>query len=103
MQNVHCIGDRANRVVLDAMELAIKKYGSADRRLRIEHAQIVTEDDLARAVRLGGMSAVIIRLISFLTSTLLLSELLSDWQLPAYPCDIGCECHLEILLLMSFD
>ncbi|KAG7566902.1 hypothetical protein FFLO_01403 [Filobasidium floriforme] len=53
MQNVHCIGDRANRVVLDAMELAIAKYGPADRRLRIEHAQIMTEDDLARAVKLG--------------------------------------------------
>ena len=53
---MHCIGDRANRVVLDAMELALTKYGPADRRLRIEHAQIMTEDDLARAVRLGGES-----------------------------------------------
>ena len=38
------------------MELALTKYGPADRRLRIEHAQIMTEDDLARAVRLGGKS-----------------------------------------------
>jgi hypothetical protein len=53
-QNAHCIGDRANKVVLDAMEAAIAKYGPADRRLRIEHSQIMTEDDLARAVRLGG-------------------------------------------------
>jgi predicted amidohydrolase YtcJ len=57
LQNVHCIGDRANRVVLDAMELAIAKYGPADRRLRIEHAQIMTEDDLARAVKLGGKTS----------------------------------------------
>ena len=36
------------------MEAAIAKYGPGDRRLRIEHSQIMTEDDLARAVRLGG-------------------------------------------------
>jgi predicted amidohydrolase YtcJ len=39
------------------MELAIAKYGPADRRLRIEHAQIMTEDDLARAVKLGGKTS----------------------------------------------
>jgi predicted amidohydrolase YtcJ len=38
------------------MEAAIEKYGPADRRLRIEHSQIMTSDDLARAARLGGMS-----------------------------------------------
>jgi predicted amidohydrolase YtcJ len=39
------------------MELAIAKYGPVDRRLRIEHAQIMTEDDLARAVKLGGKTS----------------------------------------------
>ena len=50
--NVHAIGDRANRVVLDAFE----KLDSADRsrlRHRIEHAQVVTPEDLKRFAPLG--------------------------------------------------
>ncbi|BEJ17099.1 hypothetical protein CspHIS471_0605000 [Cutaneotrichosporon sp. HIS471] len=53
--NVHCIGDKANHVVLDAIEAAIgddKEAGRA-RRLRIEHAQIFTQDDIKRAAALG--------------------------------------------------
>jgi predicted amidohydrolase YtcJ len=58
-QNVHCIGDRANHIVLDIFEdvLSNSEYGSAtERRPRIEHAQIMTLDDLERAGRLGGAS-----------------------------------------------
>jgi predicted amidohydrolase YtcJ len=43
---VHAIGDRANSIALDAFE-------SIGCRGRIEHAQFVTDDDLARFGRLG--------------------------------------------------
>ncbi|KAF8553612.1 hypothetical protein OG21DRAFT_1477264 [Imleria badia] len=55
--NIHCIGDRANHVVLDIFEdiLSNSEFGSAtERRPRIEHAQIMTLDDLERAGRLQG-------------------------------------------------
>ncbi|KAK4684230.1 hypothetical protein P7C73_g5961, partial [Tremellales sp. Uapishka_1] len=53
--NVHTIGDRANHIVLNAMEAAIASDRSAgrERRLRLEHAQIMTVNDLERAARLG--------------------------------------------------
>jgi len=41
--NVHCIGDRANRITLDAMGSVLKTAN--DRRWRVEHAQVVHEDD----------------------------------------------------------
>ncbi|KAF8130389.1 amidohydrolase family-domain-containing protein [Boletus edulis] len=53
--NIHCIGDRANHIVLDIFEdiLSHSEHGSAaKRRPRIEHAQIMTLDDLERAGRL---------------------------------------------------
>ncbi|CAG8621133.1 6520_t:CDS:10 [Paraglomus brasilianum] len=73
--NTHCIGDRANKIILDAYEkvfktLALKCKPSADDvsdeileketrrigeklRFRIEHAQILTLDDIQRAAKLG--------------------------------------------------
>ena len=45
---VHAIGDRGNRVVLDAYEQALKAVPVADHRFRIEHAQIVNYDDIPR-------------------------------------------------------
>ncbi|RSH90101.1 hypothetical protein EHS25_001434 [Saitozyma podzolica] len=53
--NVHTIGDRANKVVIDAMEGVIgdDKHGGRARRLRLEHAQIMRPEDLERAARLG--------------------------------------------------
>lgn len=53
--NVHCIGDKANHVVLDAIQAAVgdDKAGALERRLRIEHAQIFTMDDIKRAAELG--------------------------------------------------
>ena len=41
--NTHAIGDRANRVVLDAYAAVVG--GPNDRRFRIEHAQIVSPED----------------------------------------------------------
>lgn len=54
--NVHCIGDRCNRLIVDAMEAALLKHhrnDTASARLRIEHAQIMTLPDLERAAKLG--------------------------------------------------
>lgn len=49
---VHAIGDRGNRVVLDAFEQALKASPVADHRFRIEHAQIVNFDDIPRFAKL---------------------------------------------------
>ena len=46
--NIHAIGDAGNRQVLDALEYAQKKYEAFDLRNRIEHAQIVSLDDIPR-------------------------------------------------------
>lgn len=46
--NVHAIGDRANRVVLDAFERALRERPVADHRFRVEHAQILHHADIAR-------------------------------------------------------
>lgn len=54
--NVHCIGDRCNRLIVDAMEAALLKHHRDDTsapRLRIEHAQIMALSDLERAAKLG--------------------------------------------------
>ena len=49
----HAIGDRANRLVLDAYEAALDTVPTADHRFRIEHAQILSHDDLPRFAALG--------------------------------------------------
>ncbi|HJS42426.1 MAG TPA: amidohydrolase [Gemmatimonadales bacterium] len=46
--NVHAIGDRANRIVLDQFEAALREVPTADHRFRIEHAQILNEQDIPR-------------------------------------------------------
>ena len=46
--NVHAIGDRANRVVLNAFESVKDSLGEQGLRHRIEHAQIVALDDIPR-------------------------------------------------------
>ncbi len=46
--NIHAIGDAANRQVLDALEYAQQLYPHEDQRNRIEHAQIVALEDIAR-------------------------------------------------------
>jgi hypothetical protein len=51
--NTHAIGDRGNRIVLDAYEQALKAVPVADHRFRIEHAQIINPDDIPRFAALG--------------------------------------------------
>ena len=50
---VHAIGDRGNRTVLDQFEAAIKSTGAKDHRLRIEHCQMVSLEDIPRFAKLG--------------------------------------------------
>jgi predicted amidohydrolase YtcJ len=51
----HAIGDRANRVTLNAYEAAMRAVPKARKnaRLRIEHAQVVAPDDFGRFQSLG--------------------------------------------------
>jgi predicted amidohydrolase YtcJ len=51
--NTHAIGDRGNRIVLDAYEAALNAVPTADHRFRIEHAQIVNFADIPRFAKLG--------------------------------------------------
>jgi predicted amidohydrolase YtcJ len=50
---VHAIGDRGNRMVLDAVARAKEAHPGADARVRIEHAQIVAVEDIPRFGELG--------------------------------------------------
>ena len=45
---IHAIGDRANDTVLSIYEQVIKEHGPRDRRFRIEHAQHLRPQDIAR-------------------------------------------------------
>ncbi len=55
----HAIGDRANRVVLNAYERAFKKYPAVnDHRFRIEHAQILDGADIERFAALGVIASM---------------------------------------------
>lgn len=56
--NFHAIGDRANRVALDAFEAAVKANGPRDRRDRIEHAQVVALSDIPRFARLQVIASM---------------------------------------------
>jgi hypothetical protein len=55
----HAIGDRANRIVLDAYETAFRENPAAkDPRFRVEHAQILDAADIPRFGRLGVLAAM---------------------------------------------
>jgi predicted amidohydrolase YtcJ len=54
----HAIGDKANHYVLDAYERAIKETGSADHRLRVEHAQVLTSGDIPRFAKLRVIASM---------------------------------------------
>ncbi|MEE4215715.1 MAG: amidohydrolase [Bacteroidales bacterium] len=54
----HCIGIRGNSLCLDAYEKALSGYDNPDHRLRIEHAQVVREEDIERFARLGIIPAM---------------------------------------------
>ena len=49
----HAIGDRANRVALDIYASALQQVPTADHRFRIEHAQLLTPQDIPRFAQLG--------------------------------------------------
>lgn len=55
---VHAIGDRGNRVVLDAYEKLLNKYPDNPGRHRIEHAQVLTAGDIPRFAQLGVIAAM---------------------------------------------
>ena len=50
--NVHAIGDRGNRVVLDAFESALSEVPTPDHRFRVEHAQVIHWQDIPRFAEL---------------------------------------------------
>ncbi len=56
--NFHAIGDRANRVSLDAFEAVAKANGPRDRRDRIEHAQVVSRSDIPRFAKLQVIASM---------------------------------------------
>jgi predicted amidohydrolase YtcJ len=55
----HAIGDRANRIVLDAYETAFRENPAAkEPRFRVEHAQVLDAADIPRFGRLGVLAAM---------------------------------------------
>lgn len=56
--NVHAIGDRGNRIALDAFESALGRAPRADHRFRIEHAQVISPEDIPRFARLGVLPSM---------------------------------------------
>lgn len=55
---VHAIGDRAIRLQLDIFERVTQENPSRDRRFRIEHAQHIHPDDIARFAALGVIASM---------------------------------------------
>jgi predicted amidohydrolase YtcJ len=53
---VHAIGERANRLLLDIYDSVARAHGPRDRRFRVEHAQHLRPEDVARFGR-GGIVA----------------------------------------------
>jgi predicted amidohydrolase YtcJ len=55
----HAIGDRANRLVLDAYEKAMHDVPTArSPRLRVEHAQVLAPQDIPRFAKLGIIASM---------------------------------------------
>ena len=54
----HAIGDRANRIALDAIAAVRATNGPRDRRDRIEHAQVIAPEDFARFAELGLIASM---------------------------------------------
>lgn len=55
---VHAIGDAANTRTLDVFEAATKKTGGGPGRHRLEHAQLLSLNDLPRLARLGVIASM---------------------------------------------
>jgi predicted amidohydrolase YtcJ len=56
--NVHAIGDAANRAVLDAFAEVQPYYATKNLRNRIEHAQIISPEDIERFHKLGVIASI---------------------------------------------
>lgn len=56
--NTHAIGDRGNRVALDAYETAMQQTGRTSGRHRIEHAQVVALEDIPRFAELDVIASM---------------------------------------------
>ena len=54
----HAIGDAGVHATLDAYAHAIARHPGEDLRLRVEHAQVMTADDLARMAKLGVIASM---------------------------------------------
>lgn len=55
---VHAIGDRGNRVTLDALEASMARHPDNPGRHRVEHAQTLTAADIPRFSQLGIIAAM---------------------------------------------
>lgn len=55
---IHAIGDRANSTVLDMCKRLERENGKRDRRIRIEHAQHLRTEDIARFQQLSVIASV---------------------------------------------
>jgi predicted amidohydrolase YtcJ len=55
---VHAIGDGAVRMVLDAYEAAAETNGRRDARNRIEHIEVIHQDDVPRFKKLGVIASM---------------------------------------------
>ncbi len=56
--SVHAIGDAAVRIVLDGYEAAQKANGPRDSRHRIEHIELIHQDDVPRLAELGVIASM---------------------------------------------
>lgn len=56
--NIHAIGDKANATVLDIYERTAAANGARDRRFRIEHAQHLRQEDIARFGKLKVVASM---------------------------------------------
>jgi hypothetical protein len=54
----HAIGDAANRISLDVFESVAKANGPRDRRSRVEHAQVIAQEDIPRFAALGVIASM---------------------------------------------
>jgi hypothetical protein len=55
---VHAIGERANALLLDIYDSVAKAHGARDRRFRIEHAQHLRPEDVARFRTVGVIAYI---------------------------------------------
>ncbi len=54
----HAIGDAANRMTLDAYARALQELPARDARFRIEHAQVLSAEDIPRFAKLGIIASM---------------------------------------------